>query len=101
MRSASYDISDADLRNLLRGEGGLDLERVPPASMRIVGVQPGTTAARLDARNGDLIDSINDIPLVSVPEAYRAGSAAIRAPAIVIKGTRDGEPYITTLTLRR
>lgn len=100
MRSETYEITDADLRNLLSGEGGVDLETVSPGVMRIVGVQPETTAARLGARNGDTLESINDIALVSVPEAYRAAAAASKQPQIVLKGTRDGEPYVTTLTRR-
>lgn len=103
-RTSEFTITPSDLQNLLRGEGGVDLERVTepgaPPSMRVVGVKPGTTAARLGAENGDTIESINDRPLVSVAAAYQAADLAVKEARIVIKGRRGGEPYVTTLTLR-
>ena len=102
-KHAAYTVTHADLRNLLRGEGGVDLERViengQQVAMRIVGVQPGTTAARLGARNGDTIESINDVRLLTIAAAYKAGDLAVQQAKIVIKGARDGEPYVTVLTL--
>ena len=98
-----HRITQADLRNLLRGEGGVDLERVVEAgeqvAMRIVGVQPGTVAARLGAHNGDTIESINDLRLTTVAAAYKAADLAVQQAKIVIKGARDGEPYTTVLVL--
>jgi hypothetical protein len=100
-----HSITTADLRTLLTSEGGVDLERIVEAgtqvAMRIVGVVPGTTAARLGARNGDTIESINEMPLVSIAAAYQAGDAAAKQDRIVIKGKRGGEPYITILTMTR
>jgi hypothetical protein len=98
MRTSDLEITTVDLANLMRGEGGSDLERIivdgKQVAMRIVGVQPASTAARLGARNGDTIESINEIALVSVSEAYRAAAVAAAQSAIVIRGTRDGEPYV-------
>ncbi|HEY0254306.1 MAG TPA: hypothetical protein VGC41_22415 [Kofleriaceae bacterium] len=105
MQTADFEITAADLANLMRGEGGSDLERIVEGgrqvAMRIVGIQPGTTAAKLGARTGDTIESINDIPLVSVAEAYRAADVAAKQAKIVIRGSSDGKPYTTTLTLKR
>ena len=105
MRTAEHEITPTDLRNLLSGEGGVDLERIvengTQVAMRIVGVKPGTTAARLGAQNGDTIESINDMPLVSIAAAYQAGDAAAKQERIVIKGKRAGEPYTTVLTMKR
>ena len=57
-----YTITSTDLRNLLRGAVGVDLERVIKdgyqVAMRIIGVQPGTAAARLGAEDGDTIEFI-------------------------------------------
>ncbi|MBA3463282.1 MAG: hypothetical protein H0T46_25225 [Deltaproteobacteria bacterium] len=96
-----YPITPTDLRNLMSGEGGVDLERIvengKQVAMRVVGVSPGTTAARLGARNGDTIETINDMPLSSVAEAYRIAAAVAKEPRIVIKGKRGDEPYETVL----
>jgi S1-C subfamily serine protease len=98
-----HPVTAADLRNLMAGEGGVDLEPIiedgKQVAMRIVGVQPGTTAARLGAQNGDTIESINDTPLTSVAAAYRAADVAIRQSQIVIKGARAGQPYVTVLAM--
>lgn len=100
---AEYAITQADLRNLLGGEGGVDLERViehgQQVAMRIVGIQPGTTADRLGARNGDTIVAINAIPLRSIAEAYRAADLGVARGELTITGTRDGAPYVTVLKL--
>lgn len=97
-----YTVTPADLRNLLAGEGGVDLRTTSvngKPAMRIVGVTAGTTAARLGANNDDTIETINDMPLDSIAAAYRAGDAAARAKRIVIRGTRSGAPYITVLVV--
>ena len=103
MRQTEIRITGEDNANLVAGEGGVDLEPVMEGgrqvAMRIVGVREGTTAARLGAKNGDLVESFNGIPLVSISEAYRAGGIASRSQRIVIRGTRDGEPYETILVL--
>ncbi len=102
-RSTEHRITPSDLQKILAGEGGVDLTPImkdgKQVAMRVVGVQPGTTAARLGAANGDTIESINDVPLVSVAGAYQAADQAIRTGRIVIRGTRAGEPYVTILVL--
>jgi type II secretory pathway component PulC len=75
------------------------IEQGKQVAMRIVGVRPGTTAARLGARDGDTIETLNDMPLTSVAEAYRVASVITKQPEIVIAGTREGEPYVTRLKL--
>jgi S1-C subfamily serine protease len=104
-RSTQHEITPIDLRNIMSGEGGVDLERIvengKQVAMRVVGVSPGTTAARIGAQNGDTIETINDMPLSSVAEAYRIAAAVAKEPEIVIKGSRAGEPYVTTLRFRR
>ena len=98
-----HTITPTDLANLLRGEGGVDLEPIfeggKQVAMRIVGVRPGTTAARLGARNGDTIETLNGHPLSSVTEAYRVAAVVTKQPQIEIAGARDGERYITVLKL--
>ncbi len=68
-------------------------------AMRIVGVQPGTTAARVGAQNDDTITSINDMPLTSIVVAYQAGDVASKQGRIVIRGERAGVPYVTVLVV--
>lgn len=103
MQTSEYTITTADLANLLRGEGGVDLEPIiangKQVAMKIVGVQPGTTAARLGANDGDTIEKLNDLPLTSVAEAYRVAAIVTKARQIVVEGQRDGEPYKTVLKL--
>jgi hypothetical protein len=103
VRRTEYEITQADLRNLLRGEGGVDLERIleddKQVAMRIVGVRPGTIAARLGAQDGDTIESINDLRILTVAAAYRAADLAVKHGRIEIRGSRSGDPYITVLTL--
>ncbi len=100
-----HTITPGDLQNLMRGEGGVDLERIiengTQVSMRIVGVTPGTTAARLGAQNDDMLDSINDVPLTSVAAAYQAAADAAKQDRITLKGSRRGEPYTTVLIMKR
>jgi hypothetical protein len=102
-RTTEIRVTREDIRNLLMGEGGVDLERIvengKQVAMRIVGVQPGTTAARLGAINGDTIETINDLPLSSIAEAYRIAGIVTKQDRIVIKGARDGAPYVTTFVL--
>ena len=101
MRTTEHAITPKDLRNLMSGEGGVDLERIvengKQVAMRVVGVSPGTTADRLGAKNGDTIETINDMPLSSVAEAYRIAAQVAKEPRIVIKGKRGDEPYETVL----
>lgn len=103
MRSTEYAITPVDLANLLRGEGGVDLEPIieggKQIAMRIVGVRPGTTAARLGARDGDTIETLNDQPLSSIAEAYRVARLVTQEHTIVVAGKRDGERYVTVLKL--
>ncbi len=103
MRTSEYDITPTDLANLLRGEGGVDLEPIieqgKQVAMRIVGVRPGTTAAKLGARDGDTIETLNDHPLTSVSEAYRVAAVIAKEEQIVVAGARDGERYVTVLKL--
>lgn len=102
-RTTEHSVTPNDLRNLMRGEGGVDLERIvengKQVAMRVVGVSPNTTASRLGARNGDTIETINDMALSSVAEAYRIAAVVAKHPRIVIKGRRDGEPYVTVLLM--
>ena len=96
-------ITPTDVRNLMAGEGGVDLRAVheggKQVAMRVVGVTPGSTAARLGAQNDDTIETINDQPLTSIAGAYAAGDAAVRAGRIVIRGKRAGVPYETVLVI--
>lgn len=98
---AEFRVTLDDLRNLLMGEGGVDLEAVSSSAMQIVGVRPGTTAARLGAANGDTIETINGYALSSVAEAYRVADIVRRQDRIVIKGRRGDTPYTTTLVVTR
>jgi len=102
-RTTEYRVTPSDLQNLLAGEGGVDLTPIlkdgKQVAMRVIGVKPGTTAARLGAANDDTIESINDVPLVSIPGAYKAADLAMQQNRIVIRGTRGGEPYVTILVL--
>jgi S1-C subfamily serine protease len=102
-RTTEHRVTPSDLQKLLAGEGGVDLVPIlkdgKQVAMRVVGVQPGTTAARLGAANDDTIESINDVPLLSVAAAYQAADLAIRQSRIVIRGTRAGEPYATVLVV--
>jgi S1-C subfamily serine protease len=104
-RTTEHRVTPSDLQKILAGEGGVDLTSVikdgKQVAMRVVGVKPGTTAARLGAANDDTIVSINDVPLTSVAAAYQAADLAIQQQRIVIRGTRDGEPYVTILVVER
>lgn len=98
-----YKVTPADIQNLLAGEGGVDLRTVTqdgkPTAMRVVGVQPGTTAARLGAQNDDTIESINDVS-VSSPGAMNAWTQmALRDKRLVLRGTRAGQPRTSVLII--
>lgn len=102
LRTTEHTIIATDLRNLMSGEGGVDLERIAGQSaMKIVGVMPETTAARLGAQDGDTIESINEMPLGSVAAAYQAADLAAKQNQIVIKGKRGDEPYVTVLRMSK
>lgn len=101
--NVEHRVTMRDIQNLVAGEGGVDLARVieggKQVAMRIFGVSPGSTAARLGAQNDDTIESINDIPLVTIAAAYEAGEIASRSKRIVVKGKRKGVPYTTILVV--
>ena len=104
--TTEHRVTPNDLRKLLAGEGGIDLRAIhengKQVAMRIVGVRPGTTAARLGANNDDTIESINGMPLTSIPAAYAAGNAAVRDQRITIIGKRaSSEPYVLVLNVER
>lgn len=100
--SNEYRVTPADIQNLLGGEGGVDLRTVTQGGktiMRIIGVQPGTTAARLGARNDDTIESINGVA-AGGPGAMRAWTQmAMTEKRLVLRGTRDGQPRTTVLLI--
>lgn len=101
VRRTEHHVTLADIANLARGEGGVDLTPIRDngnqVAMRITGVSAGSTAARLGAQNDDTVESINGIALVSIPEAYRAGGLAAQEQRIVIRGKRGDVPYETVL----
>lgn len=101
----THHVTIADIQKLLAGEGGVDLARViengKQVAMRIFGVSPGSTAARLGAQNDDTIESINDIALTDIAAAYRAGEKASQSDRIEIRGKRKGVPYVTILIVNR
>lgn len=100
-------LTPKDLRNLLSGEGGVDLRAVheggKQVAMRIVGVRPGTTAARIGANNDDTIETINGMPMTTIAGAYAAGDAAVKQDRITIRGKRagSGESYEIVLVVDR
>ena len=98
-----HHVTMEDVARIMGGEGGVDcvsvVEGGKTVAMRIVGVKPGTTADRLGARNGDTIESLNDVPLDGVAAAYAAADRAIAQGRIVVRGKRDGVPYETVLVL--
>ncbi len=98
-----HRVTMADLTKVLGGEGGVDLAPVfeggKQVAMKIVGLLPGTTAARLGGQNDDIIESINDQPMTSVAGGYAAADRAIATGRITIRGTRAGVPYVTILVL--
>jgi hypothetical protein len=101
--TTEHRVTMRDIQNLLAGEGGVDMRQViedgVPVGMRLVGVRPGTTAARLGGENDDLVESINDIPLDGVAAAYRAADAAIATGRVVLRGRRRGVPFVTVLVI--
>lgn len=102
-----HHVTPRDLKNLLSGEGGVDLRLVheggKAVAMRIVGVSAGTTAARIGANNDDTIETINDMPMTTIAGGYAAGDAAVKQDRITIKGKRagTGEPYEIVLVVDR
>ncbi len=98
-----HRVTMADLSKLLGGEGGVDLAPVyeggKQVAMKIIGLQPGTIAARLGGHNDDTIESINDQPMTSVAGGYAAADRAIATGRITIRGKRAGVPYVTILVL--
>jgi C-terminal processing protease CtpA/Prc len=99
-----FAVTVRDLQKMLGGEGGLDLERVvengKQIAMRVIGLRPDTTAARLGARNGDTIETVNGLPMTSIALAYQAGDEALKDKTITIRGKRNGAPYETILHIK-
>ena len=101
--TTEHHVTVADIQKLLSGEGGVDLstERKDgkPFAMRVFGVSPGSTAARLGAQNGDLLESVNDIP-ADAPDAMNQWiQAASSQKRLTVKGQRAGQPFTTVLIL--
>lgn len=100
--SNEYRVTPADIQNLLMGEGGVDLRTVNQGgktSMRIIGVKPGTTAARLGAQNDDTIDAINDVPAGGSNAMSAWTQMAMTEKRLVLHGTRGGQPRTTVLII--
>lgn len=99
-----HHVTMDDIARIMSGEGGMDMvsvvENGKTVAMRIVGLTAGTTAERLGARNGDTVESLNDVPLSGVAAAYAAAERAIASQRIVVRGKRsDGSPYEMVLVL--
>jgi hypothetical protein len=80
VRATEHRVTRIDIANLLGGEGGVDLRPViedgKQIGMRVVGVTPGSTAARLGAVDDDFVESIDETELTGIGAAYAAGRAA-------------------------
>jgi S1-C subfamily serine protease len=104
LSSTQYTVASTDVAKLAAGEWGVDLEPVlqdgRQRAVKIIGVRPGSTAARVGAQDGDIIESINGIALRSLAAAYQAGDRARKAGRIVIRGEREGQRYETVLVVR-
>ncbi len=46
----------------------------------------------------ETIERINEHPVSSIAEAYRIATGLAAEEQLVIKGRRDGQPYVTPLT---
>ncbi|HEY4060108.1 MAG TPA: PDZ domain-containing protein [Kofleriaceae bacterium] len=99
-RAEDHVISVGDIQSIMTGRDGSDLVAdLGRTGMRLVDVTPGSIAERLGGKNGDIIESINGVPLATVAKGYEAAYAAIKARRIVLAGHRDKEPFTITLTI--
>jgi len=101
-RTEEHVVTPADIQAIMSGRDRADLRVSPgtPGAMRLVDVTPGSVAERLGGRDGDIIESINGVPLSNVAKGYEAAYAAIAARQIVIAGQRDGEPFTITVKIQ-
>ena len=97
-RTEEHTLTTADLQSLMSGRDRADLV-VVQGGMRLVDVRTGSIAERLGGQNGDLVESINGVPLSSVAKGYEAAYAAIKTRKIVLAGARDGDPFTITVSL--
>ena len=99
-RTEHHSVTTSDLQEIMSGKDGADLTRDGASTgMRLIDVTPGSVAARLGGKNGDIIESINGAPLSDAARGYAAAFAAIETRRIVLAGHRDGEPFEITLSL--
>jgi S1-C subfamily serine protease len=101
--ATEHHATPEDIGKLLGGEGGVDLAAVTkdgkPSGMRVFGVRAGSTAARLGAQNGDILESVNDVSAASPGSMSQWSQLATRDRRLVIKGTRAGQPFTTVLVI--
>ncbi|CAN5916527.1 hypothetical protein BH11MYX2_BH11MYX2_00870 [soil metagenome] len=99
-RSEEHVVTIAEIQALMTGSDGADLVAdLGSVGMRLIDVTPGSIADRLGGKNGDILESINGVPLSTVAKGYEAAYAAIKARRIVVVGHREKEPFTLTITI--
>jgi S1-C subfamily serine protease len=101
----TYEVDRNLVRELLGGSASVGSGRLAPVTkdgklvgLRLSGVRPGSIAAAIGARNGDVFEAVNNERIESANTLLGVYAQLEQLSAVELAGTRAGKPL--TLTLR-
>lgn len=102
-----YEVDRALVDRIVASPGALARMRVQPVEQdgtvtgfRLYGVRRGSLPTAIGLENGDLIHSVNDLPMTSPAGALEALQALREAPHLRVRLTRRGQPLNVEVELR-
>ncbi|HEY5944435.1 MAG TPA: type II secretion system protein GspC [Kofleriaceae bacterium] len=104
----TYEVDRSLVRELVGGSVGTAGARISPVTgkdgkltgLRLFGVRPGSVAAALGLRNGDVLQAVNNEQIESANTLLTLYSQLDKLNNVELSGTRAGKPLALMLRLR-
>ena len=103
----TFEVDRSLVRELVGGSVGAGGTRVNPVTkdgkldgLKLVGVRPGSPAAALGLRAGDVLQAINDTRIENANTLLTLYSQLDQLSNVTLDGTRGGKPLSLTLRLK-
>jgi membrane-associated protease RseP (regulator of RpoE activity) len=104
----TYEVERSLVRDLVGGAVGTAGARISPitgkdgklAGLRLFGVKPGSVAASLGLKNGDVLQAVNNDKIESANTLIGMYAQLEQLSTVELAGTRAGKPLTLTLRLR-
>jgi membrane-associated protease RseP (regulator of RpoE activity) len=107
LADSSYEVDRQLVRDLVGGttqSGGVRafpiMKDKEVAGLRLAGVRPGSVAAALGMRSGDVIAAVDGETIKNMQQLLDLYGKLDRLDAVELSGTRAGKPLALTLRLR-